>query len=52
MMTGILQAGLVLSFNLPFMIAYGVIAALIAAAVVFVRRELFFSSRHPFVQPS
>ena len=42
-LTSALVAGLVLNFSLPFMIAYGAIAALIAAAVVFVRRDLFTS---------
>lgn len=43
---------LVLGFDLPFMIAYGVIAVRIAAAVVFVRHDPFFSSGYPLVQPS
>jgi membrane protease YdiL (CAAX protease family) len=42
-LTSAFAAGLVLGFSLPFMIAYGTIAALIAAAVVFLRRKLFFS---------
>jgi uncharacterized protein len=42
-LTSALYAGLVLDFSLPFIIAYGVIAALVAAAVVFVRRDLFLS---------
>jgi membrane protease YdiL (CAAX protease family) len=42
-LTSALYAGLVLSFSMPLMIAYGVIAALMAAVVVFVRGELFFS---------
>lgn len=42
-LTSAMFAGLVLSFSLPFMVAYSVFAALIAAGVVFVRRELFFS---------
>jgi uncharacterized protein len=42
-LTSALAAGLVLNFSLPFMIAYGVMAALIASAVVWVRRDLFFN---------
>jgi len=42
-LTAVLIAGLLLSFSLPFAIAYGVIAALIAGVVVYARRELFFS---------
>lgn len=37
-----LYADLLLSFNLSFMIAYAVIAALVAAGVILARRELFF----------
>lgn len=38
-----LVAGLVLSFNLPFMIACGAIAALVAAVADWLRRDLFFA---------
>jgi membrane protease YdiL (CAAX protease family) len=40
-LTSALFAGLVLNYNLPFMVAYGAISALVAAVVVFVRRDLF-----------
>lgn len=47
-LTSVLVAGLVQeSFSLPYMIAYGVIAAPIAALVVIARRELFFSKLAP-----
>lgn len=46
-LTNAMFIGLISSFSLPFMIAYGVIAALIAAVVVFARRELFFSNQPP-----
>ena len=46
-LTSALVAGLVLSFNLPCMIAYGVIAAVIAAVVVLLRRDLFFARLAP-----
>lgn len=46
-LTSALVAGLVLSFSLPFMMAYGVIAALVAAVVVWVRRDLFFARWAP-----
>ena len=41
--TAMLYAGLVQRFSLPFAVAYGLIAVLIAAAVVGIRRDLFFS---------
>jgi hypothetical protein len=40
-LTAALSGSLLLGLSLPFMIAYGAIAALIAAAVVFVRCDLF-----------
>jgi membrane protease YdiL (CAAX protease family) len=43
-LTSALVAGLVLSFSLPFMAAYGLIGALVAAAVVWLRRDLIFAS--------
>jgi hypothetical protein len=43
-LTSALAAGLVLGFSLPFMIAYGTIAAIVATVVVFVRRDLFFAT--------
>ncbi len=46
-LTAAFVAGLVLSFSLPFVIAYSVIAALIAAAVVLLRRDLFFNKLAP-----
>ncbi len=42
-----LVGGLLLSFQLSFMIAYGVIAILIAAAVVLLRRDLFLNKLAP-----
>jgi membrane protease YdiL (CAAX protease family) len=49
-LTAALVAGLVLSFSLAFAIAYGTIATLVAAAVVIVRRDVFFAER-TFAQP-
>jgi membrane protease YdiL (CAAX protease family) len=46
-LTAALVYGLVLSFSLPFAIAYGVIAVVIAAAVVLLRRDLFFAKLAP-----
>jgi membrane protease YdiL (CAAX protease family) len=46
-LTSALHAGLMLSFSLPLMIAFGTIMAMIAAVVVFLRRELFFSKLAP-----
>jgi len=46
-LTAALFAGLVLSFSLPFVIAYSAIAALVAAAVVLLRRDLFFNELAP-----
>ncbi|MBN1248835.1 MAG: CPBP family intramembrane metalloprotease [Anaerolineae bacterium] len=44
-LTSALVAGLVLTLSLPFMVSYGVIGALLAAAVVYARRDLFFDPR-------
>jgi membrane protease YdiL (CAAX protease family) len=43
-LTAALTTGLVLSLSLSFMAAYGVIAALVAAGVVWLRRDLFAGS--------
>jgi membrane protease YdiL (CAAX protease family) len=42
-LTSALVAGLVLSFDLTFMVAYGVIAALVATVVVLLRRDQFLA---------
>jgi membrane protease YdiL (CAAX protease family) len=44
-LTSALAAGLVLSFSLPFMITYGVVAAVLASVALWMRRDLLFSRR-------
>jgi membrane protease YdiL (CAAX protease family) len=43
-LTSAQYAGLILGFSLPLMIAFGTIAAIFAAVVVFVRRDQFFGT--------
>jgi membrane protease YdiL (CAAX protease family) len=50
-LTSALAASLVVGFSLPFMIAYGTIAALIATVVVSVRRDLFLFSKLTWPKP-